>query len=176
MIKFICSNRANTSGYTLIELLLYISIIGALLTSVTMFLGATVDSRVKNQSISEVEQQGMLAMELITQTIRNADSITTPATGASGSTLTLVVPTGALSPTTFNLSSNTLQITEGVAAALPITNSKVQVTSLTFRNLSRASTPGVVQVAMTMSRVNTLNRNEYDYQKTFTTSAALRWP
>lgn len=165
-----------SSGYTLIELLLYIAIISALLTSVTMFLGASVESRVKNQSISEVEQQGTLAMELITQTIRNADGITTPTTGASGSTLTLIVPTGALSPTTFNLSSGTLQITEGVNSAVPLTNSKVQVTSLTFRNLSRPSTPGVVQVAMTISRVNALNRNEYDYQKTFTTSAALRWP
>lgn len=161
-------------GYTLIELLMYISIVSVLLVSVALFYGQSLDARVKGQSIIEVEQQGQLAMQHITTAIRNATSITLPAAAGTGSQLTLVVPTGALSPTVFNLSGTTLQITEGAASAVPLTNSKVQVTSLTFRNLTRSGTPGVVQVSITISRVNTANRNEYDYQKTFVTSAALR--
>lgn len=324
----------DSAGYTLIELLLYVGIVGALLTGVTMFFGSTLDARVKNQSISEVDQQGAQIMELITQTVRNADSITTPAAGASGSTLTLVVPTPAASPTIFNMSgttsvlgynsdgtstdsnnsdsinatkftastsgtvstlyarvgatigsspnnkaqmaiysgatpttllasssettltanswnafslspvtinsgttywlayntngttgaqnnlrvhtgtagqslftdqtygtwpsswsgtaqalefsvyadvvsggaTNALQIKEGSNTEVVLSNSKVAVSNLTFTNLTRSSTPGVVRISFTLSRVNANNRNEYDYQKTFVTSAALRWP
>jgi prepilin-type N-terminal cleavage/methylation domain-containing protein len=170
------AHTIKQKGYTLIELLLYVVIVGVLLTTVTAFYGLALDARVKNQSISEVDQQGALAMELMTQTIRNASGITTPAAGASGNSLTITVPTGAFSPTIFNLTGTTLQIKEGAATAIPLTNSKVEVTSLIFRNLSRPSTPGLVQISMTLARVNPTDRNVYEYEKTFTTSAALRWP
>lgn len=166
--------KTNTSGFTLIELLLYVTIVGSLLIAVSMFFATMLDARIKSQSIVEVEQQGALALDYIASTIRGADSITTPAAAGTGASLTLVVPTGALSPTIFDLSGTTLQVKEGAAAAIALTNSKVQVTNLTFKNLTRSGTPGVVQVSITLSRVNTTNRNQYDYQKTFTTTAALR--
>ena len=161
-------------GYTLIELLLYVGIVGSLLTAVTLYFATSTESRVKNQSIVEVNQQGTLAMEYITQTVRNADSITSPTAGNSASSLTLVVPTGAESPTIFDLASGALRSKKGAAAAVALTNGKVQITSLSFTNLTRASTPGVVQVSFTISRVNNTNKNEYDYQKTFTGTAAVR--
>lgn len=162
-------------GYTLIELLLYVALVGAVLTSVTFFFGVTLDARTKNQSILEVNEQGTAVMDIVTQTIRNSNSITVPTIGTSGASLTLVVPTGALSPTVFSLSSGAVQIKEGAGALAPLTSSKVQVSSLTFENVSRASTPGSVQVSFVVSRVNPNNRNEYDYQKTFTGTAELAW-
>lgn len=167
---------ARQRGFTLIELLLYVGIVGSLLTAVVLFFGTTVDSRVKNQSISEVNQQGVLAMEYITGTLRNATSVTTPASGGSGASLTLVVANGTLSPTIFDLNGTTLQVKEGAAVAVALTSSKVQVSGLTFKNLTRSGTPGVVQVRFTLSRTNPSNRNEYDFQKEFVASAALRWP
>jgi prepilin-type N-terminal cleavage/methylation domain-containing protein len=326
------SSVGRQRGYTLVELLLYLAILGVLMGSVTVFLGSALAVRVKNQSIAEVEQQGALLMDTITQAIRNADSITSPATGASGDTLTLAMASAGVNPTIFSGSStvlgnnqdgvqddadnsnfisatkyvaasngttsmlygrvgsvvasapnnkaqmalysgasnpstllatstemtitanswvafpipstaitsgttywisyntngtaatqNNLRIRTGTAnqskwiaqtygawpanwvgtnqnmelsvymtvftgsgafaqvkeasnAEVALTNSKVQLSGLTFTNLSRASTPGVVQVSFTLSRVNNSNRNEFDYQKTFTSSAALRWP
>jgi prepilin-type N-terminal cleavage/methylation domain-containing protein len=67
-----------------------------------------------------------------------------------------------------------LQIKEGAGAVVPLTNDNVAVSGLTFKNLSRSGTPGVVQVSFTISRVNTNGRNEFEYQKTFTTTVALR--
>ena len=164
----------SQSGFTLIELLLYVSIVGSLLMAIGFFLALSTDSRIKNQSANEVNQQGTAAMELITQTIRNADSITSPAAAATAASLNVSVPTASLSPTVFSLSGTALQIKEGTAAAVPITNSDVQISSLTFKNLSRASTPGTVQVSFIVSRTNPGNRNEYDYQRTFTTTASIR--
>lgn len=327
----------HQTGFTLIELLLYVSLVGGLLMSVTMFFATTVDSRVKNQSASEVNRQGELAMDYITQTVRNADSIVTPATFACSTTLSVNVPTGGLSPTIFDTNtsggttvlgynvdgtttdtqnsnfihatrftasasgiitsvsarigatvaaspnnrghiavysgttaptallatsgeasltanawntfcippltvasgttywlaynsnglttndnnlryhtgttgqsrfvaqtygtwpaswtgtttnveysmyatintgtgSGALRVKEGAAAAVPLTNSKVQVSGLTVQNLSRSGTPGVVRINFVISRINSTGRNEYDYQKAYTATAALRWP
>lgn len=164
-------------GFTLIELLLYVTIVGSLLTAVSLFFATAADSRVKNQSIMEVDQQGVAAMDYITQTIRNADAITAPATGATASSLTLTVPTGSLSPTIFSLDSNAaLQVKEGTATEIPLTNNKIAISNLTFKNNTRSSTPGIIQVSFTASRLNPAGRAEYTYQKTFMSSAALRQP
>lgn len=321
------------TGFTLIELLLYISIVGSLLIAVSLFFATTADARIKSQSIAEVNQQGTLAMDYILQTIRNADAINTPATGASASSLSLAVPTASLSPTIFDASASStmgynqdggstdsnnsdsinatkftagssgtvttlyafvgptisaspnnlaqmaiysgtsspttllassasialtgnswnafpissvnitsgqtywlayntngstsgannlryhsgtagqsmftdqtfgtwpnswsgtgqavefsmyapiqsgaasaLQVKEGTGAIVPLTNNKVQISGLTFKNLTRSGTPGIVQVSFTLSRASSSGRSEYTYQKTFTSSAALRQP
>jgi hypothetical protein len=69
-----------------------------------------------------------------------------------------------------------VQIQDGPGTPVLLTNDKVRITSMTFKNLSRPSTPGNIQVSFTLSRINNSNRNEYDYQKTFTSSATLRRP
>ncbi len=163
-------------GYTLIDLLMYIAIVGSLLIAVTMFAALSTESRVKNQSVSEVNSQGSAAMDYMTQAVRNADTISAPVAGATASSLTVTVPTSSLSPTIFDLSGGALRVKEGTAAAIALTNSKVQISALNFKNLTRPSTPGIVQISFVVSRTNPNGKNEYDYQKTFTSSIALRWP
>jgi hypothetical protein len=68
-----------------------------------------------------------------------------------------------------------LQIKEGTGSVIPLTNDKVTLSGLSFKNLSRSGTPGVVQVSFTVSRVNGSGKNEYDFQKTFTGTAAVPW-
>lgn len=162
-----------STGYTLVELLLYVAMLGILLSAVTYFFGTAADARIKNQTINEVNEQGAFLLQSMTQTIRGATSITTPAIGASGSSLTIVVPTSSLSPTTYSLSNGVMQIKEGTAAAVSLTNSRVQISSFTVTNLSRSGTKGIVQLRFTVSHSNPSARAEYDYSRTFTTSVGL---
>lgn len=104
--------RSNSQhGYTLVELLLYIALSGMLLTSLVYFFGTISEARIKNQTINEVNEQGAALMDQITQTVRNATGITAPAAGAGGSSLTLTVPTGSLSPTIFDSTGTVLGYT-----------------------------------------------------------------
>lgn len=319
------NQNKRQDGYTLLELLLYVAIVGSLLMSITYFFGIIADARIKNQSVSEVNDQGVALMDYLTQTIRNASSITSPTAGSLGTSLTLAVPTGGLSPTifstagvkmgydvdgvstdsgdinvlnatkfvasatgtistlyaltgavvaspnnqgqmaiysgttspttllassgnttltsnawtAFNISSvnitsgqtywlvyntngdnnlkyhvgttgqtlwtaqtfgtwpnswtgtsdnvefsmytmissgaipSAVQVKEGAGGFVPLTNDSVRVSGLSFRNLSQSGTEGVVQVSFTLSRVNGSNRNEYDYQKIFVSSAEV---
>ncbi|HEU5121786.1 MAG TPA: prepilin-type N-terminal cleavage/methylation domain-containing protein [Candidatus Saccharimonadales bacterium] len=161
-------------GYTLIELLLYVTLIGVLLSGVAVFFSVTTESRVKNQSISEVNDQGAATMEVMTQAVRSATGISSPTVGITGSQLTLTVPTASLNPIVFSVASGVLQIKKGSATALPLTNNDVRVTAFSITNLTRSGTTGIVQINLTLQRLNTANRNEYDYQRTFTTSVGVR--
>ena len=62
----------SQTGFTLIEVLLYVGIFSILLISTSVFVATLLESRIKNQTIAEVEQQGLQVMQIITQTVRNA--------------------------------------------------------------------------------------------------------
>ncbi len=164
----------DKGGFTLVELLLYVGISSTLLLVTSLFLGMMLEARVKNQTISEVEGQGTQVMQIITQTIRNAENITSPSVGVSGVSLTLNVVDTLDDPTIFDLASGAIRIKEGAGANIPLTNSHVTVSALSFQNLSRASTPGIVRVSFTITYVNPEGRKEYDFSKTFHGSASLR--
>lgn len=165
----------KNAGFTLVELLLYVAIVGSLLIGITGFYATVIDTRVKTQTINEVNQQGTFMMDYILQTVRNASSITTPAVGATSTNLVLAVPTGSLSPTTFSLNSSVLQVAEGSNAAVALSNSEVRVSNLSLKNLSRGSTNGIVQVSFIVTRINPTGNNRYDFERTFVGSAEVAW-
>lgn len=161
------------NGFTLIELLLYVSLIGIVVLASSALWSMLESQRVKAQTIREVSEQGAAAMQVMTQIVRNATSITSPTTGNSASSLTVVVPTGSLSPTTFSLSSGVLQIAEGVSPAVALTSGRVVVSALTFSNLSRPSSAGTIRIQFTVSYSGP-STAEYSYSKTFIGTATIR--
>jgi prepilin-type N-terminal cleavage/methylation domain-containing protein len=159
-------------GFTLIEVLLYISLVGVIVLSMSAFVYAMRQSQNKTNTITEVEQQGVQVMQTITQTVRNAISITTPTTGTSGATLTLSV--NGPTTNTFDLSSGVMRITQGASPAVSLTNSRVTASALTFSNLSTTGSYGTVKIQFTLSYNNTAGRNEFNYSETFYGSATIR--
>lgn len=166
----------SSAGFTLVEFLLYIAISSSVLLLAVTFLGTTLEAGVKNQSITEVDQQGILAMEILTQTIRNASSISLPNPGGNGSTLMLTVPNAGESPTTVTTGGTALTLQKGLGSPAALTNTFVEVTNLQFENRSASGSPGTVRIRFTLSRVNGSGRNEYTYTKDFIGSASLRQP
>jgi type II secretory pathway pseudopilin PulG len=162
------------SGFTLIELLLYVSLTSIILLASSLFLSTLLQSRIKNQTIAEVEQQGIQVMQMITQAVRNAEAITSPGVGSSSHSLTLDVTTNANDPTIFDLSSDVLRIREGSNSAVDLSNTRVIASSLNFYNLSHTDTPGTIRIFFTLTHINPEDRHEYDFNKTFIGSATLR--
>lgn len=169
-------NLQAHSGFTLIELLLYVAVSSAILLTTSLFLQILLESRVKNQTIAEVEQQGLQVMQLITQAARNAEAITAPIPSANANSLTLDVINAASDPAIFDIASGVIRIKEGAATVIPLTNSRVTASALAFQNLSRANTPGVIRIQFTLTHINPEGRNEYNFSKIFIGSATLRQP
>lgn len=164
---------ADKSGFSLIELLLYLSLAGLLFFTLFSFLLIAFTGRIKSQAISEVEQQGSQIAQRITQAIRNADSVNYPAPGASSSTLSLAFADAAKNPTIFDLSNNAIGIRYGTSSRIVLNGSRALLSNLLFANLSRPATPGIIRTTFTIN-TSTSTKQEFNYVKNFSASASLR--
>lgn len=173
-IKIKKYNSIDKQGFTLVEVLLYISIVSVLILIMSALVFLLLQGKTKFKTISEVNDQGVQTMQTIAQTIREAESISLPTQGSTGSSLTLVINDGAKNPTVIDSGGTNLQIKEGVGATTPLTNSRVEVSNLSFTNISRGSSPGMVKIQFTISSVNQSGRNEYDFSQNFYVTTSLR--
>ena len=156
-------------------MILYVAISSVVLLSLSLFLTSLLGSRVKSQSISDVNDQGLQVMQMITHTIRNARSIDFPVIGATSTSLSVTVTDPLLSPTVFDIASGTIRIKEGSNAPISLTNSHVAVSSFIFQNISSLSSlDRIVRVSFTVDHINNNNRNENSFTKSFSGSATLR--
>lgn len=156
-------------------MILYIGLLSVIVFATSQVLITLLESREKARVIAEVESEGAYVMELMTQTVRNAEAVTLPAAGGSASSLTLDVVTAGDDPTVFAVSSGALTITEGVSSAVNVTSSQVTVDTFTVETLTTAGSYGSVRITLTLSYNGSATRNEYDYTETFTTTATIRW-
>lgn len=162
------------SGFTLVELLLYIALVSFIVLTLSVFFSMILSSRVKNQTIAEIEQQGTQVMQNVIQSIRNAESINSPSQGASAAALSLRSLTGSLDPTVFDLSGGAIRIKEGSGSEINLTSPRVVASGLDFYNLSRDNSPGAIRIAFTLTFLNPDGQNDYDYTKTFYGTANIR--
>lgn len=166
--------KAKNTGFTLIEMLIYISLASLVLLAIAGFFQISLSSRVKSKTIAEVEQQGIQILNLINQYAINATAINSPGVGSSGNSLSLQMPDAGSNPTVFSFGSGDLLVTEGVSPSVTLNSSNVEVNSVKFENLSQANTPGLIRVEISLSHVNNSNQPEFYWDKTFYSSISLR--
>jgi type II secretory pathway pseudopilin PulG len=166
-------SQKKQQGYTLVELILYISILAILLFAIFLFISLVFELKAKEESIIEVERQGEYNTRLISQTIRNATGINSPTIGTVGYSLSLSFTDSLKNPTIFSVTNGVLYITEGAGNPIALTNNQVTV-STTFANFSRIDTPGNIRIILQLDHQNPENKNEFEYIKTFYGSASLR--
>jgi len=153
---------------------LYVGIGSVILLVLTLFFQTNLATRAKVKTMAEVNQQGAQIMQIINQTIVNAEAINSPSAGVSASSLSLDVVGASDDPTVFNQTTTNIYITEGVGSPLALNSSLVEVSNLSFTNMSKTDTPGNVKVQFTLTFVNNSGRFEYDFSKTFYSSVSLR--
>lgn len=163
--------RQSRPGTTLIELLIYIAIAGILLGSIMMMETTIMQARQRMQAQVTVEEQGVAAMTTIAELVRNSSAVVAPATGVTGSSLSLTMPAPAVSPSVIDVSAGILRLAEGANAPLGLTGGKVTVTNLTIKNLTPPTAPSVIQISFAL-RADWGNNQVYS--KTFSTSAVCR--
>lgn len=165
--------KNKQSGFTLVEIILYIGLSAMLLASLGTLVNVSYQARARQQVMAEVEEQGTAAVQIVSQIIRGASSITLPAAGASASLAEVAVADVSKTPTILSLSGTTLQMAES-ATVNSLTNTQIEVSALSFKNLSAPTTPGTVKFQFTLSYKNPDSSPRFTYSKTFYGSASLR--
>jgi type II secretory pathway pseudopilin PulG len=164
-------------GFTLIETLIYIAIIGTAISSFVVFSISIGNSRNKSYVIQEVHGNARVALDLISQRIRNASSVNISAStfDIDPGVLSLAMVDSTKNQTLINLTGNdgTLQITEGVSSALPIVSDEVKITNLIFTNLTASSAREHIRIQMTVEYAKS-DDVYYTYAKSFQTAESLR--
>lgn len=142
-------NLKPRQGATIIELLLYMSILSFFLIALVLFALNIIQGGSKSSNESHTYADARYLSERIKYEIRNASDIQTAnsnfgvnlATNA-GSKLTLTAASPN-NPTVIDVSSGRARIALGTASAVELNSNKVNVTDLTFTNYSGSNTKNV---------------------------------
>lgn len=159
-------NIKTTNGFTLIETIIYMGIIGAVLSSFMGF-GTTLSGlRNRAMAMEEVQASTYFTMDLIARKIRQAKSVDAPAKGSASNVLRLVMPD--INSTIVTFATNTdgiLEMTEGAGDGIAIASRLIEFTDLSFTNLGEGSGKDSVKIEMSSMFKNDDNMIEFDYSE-----------
>lgn len=162
----------NKQGTTLVEILLYISLVSILLFAVSVFLSVLLQARIKNQVIADVESQGAEAMDTMTQEFRNIIALGSPLHNTTSSVLWVVPSASTTEQIRFFQATDTIYMSENDDPPYALTNSHVSSTNLLFANSNQSGRTYLMKISFTLTYRNPSNRNEYNYSKTFETTSS----
>ena len=167
-------SRVKQKGFTLIETLIYIGIIGAVVASFVVFSMSITNSRNKTYVVQEVQANGRTALSIMTQKIRAASSVTTGSCtfDSDPGELYLVID-GTTNIINLDADDGVLQLTAGAADPVAITTDEVQVTNLVFTDLTDGDRDNI-RIEMTAAYNNLGTDVEYTYSENFQTAVSLR--
>ena len=158
-------------GLTLIETLIYISIIGIMIQGFITFTLSITGINSKTYVIQEVQANTRIALDSISQKIRTSDDIITPSEGNSTSTLILDMP-DANPNLSFIIIDGILNIAVGTTTT-PITSNRVNISNLIFTNLTMVGGKDNIKIEIT-ANYRMGESKELQYSQTLQTSASLR--
>jgi prepilin-type N-terminal cleavage/methylation domain-containing protein len=166
-------------GFTLIEIMVYVAIIGLVVITFVNFSLSVADAGSKAYVEQEVQANARLALDIFRQRVMAANGINigTSIFGSDPGTLSLSMANGTINPTIFSLSSDngSLQIAEGVGSPIALTSNRVKVTNLVFTNLTSPNNKREnIKIDLTLEYENTDSDIQYSYAQSFSTAVSLR--
>jgi|CXWL01.1.fsa_nt_gi type II secretory pathway pseudopilin PulG len=163
--------HARKPGTTLVELLIFIALLGIVIGAILPLLFMAAEDRLLQQTISVVEQNGAQVLQNASQRIRNAERILSPAMGQTGSLLVMQTASGGTNPTIIGFLSGAVLIIEGTLQQT-ISSSQVAVTDFLVRNTSTSATRQSAEISFSIIRTTRLSQPHY-YLRSFTMAVSL---
>jgi hypothetical protein len=162
--------KIKNYGFTLFEVILYVSILSTMVFGIGSFVNLVSQVRARSQTMAEVDAQASEIIQNMTQIIRNSNSISSPLIGENQISLNLIDKDN--NSAIFSLDGDKVMVDYGTGTTF-LNNDRVFVEDLLFKNLSRQGTPTIIQINFTISYKNNSENKNYDYSKTYVASASL---
>jgi type II secretory pathway pseudopilin PulG len=160
-------------GFTLIELIFYIGLFSVFFVSLFLVLNIFYENKNKNSVTIEVEQQGLFISQIISQEIRNSQSIISPIIGNNSSSLSLQSFNVLRSPIIFYLDAGTVMLSEDGDIIDNLNSDRVIISDLNFINNSIIDDIQSINFSFTVSYKNNSGKKQYEYNKDFFGSVSL---
>lgn len=164
-------------GFTLVEILVYVAILGVVVASFVSFAISIASSRGKVYVQQEVQANARVALNLITQKIISANGVNFSSSNFDSDlgVLSLSMADNSKNPTIISLTGDDgqIQIQEGTDPALPVTSNEVRVTNLVFTNLTSTSDKPNIKIDLTVESLSSSDVS-YGYNYNLETAVSLR--
>ena len=141
------SKQEGQKGFTLIEVLIYITVSASMLMVVVGFVGWIMRVRNKVTIESKVEQNARYVMARMVNEIRHADDLTV----VDQNTLSLQVSDPEKNPTVFDLSDGVLYMSQGTGDLISITGNDVKVGEVLFEDRTTPNSADIVKITLTVA-------------------------
>lgn len=143
----------NRPGLSLVELLLFLGFFALTSGVVLSLLFSSHEQRVRQESVSLVDQTGVQLLQILTRRIRRAERILAPQQGQSGAVLALQMASDSENPTIILIQSGSLTVAEADAVR-PLTDSGA-LTTVAFAAFNTSSGPGrsSVFISFTLTKI-----------------------
>lgn len=165
-------------GFTLVEMILYIFIVGVILSVLALFLLQLLNARTKTYAISEVLSSAHLIEERLSEAIRHASSIEIADSQfqSDPGVLSLNMVDAGRTPVTFSLTQDNgqFQVSEGGNNPVVLSPDNIEITNLVFTNLTTQDDTGMIRVEFTVKISSDSATKAFTYEQSFQT--ALRIP
>src|SRR3989344_4201404 len=135
--------KKTVYGFTLIEMILYISLLTVLMTVLTSLFISILDNQLKTSETSEVEQDGRFIIARFIYDISQAQNITLPAT-VGGTSSSLQFTQSGINYT-YSPSNGNLQLSDGTYTDM-LNSYNTSISNLTFQRLGNASGKNTISV------------------------------
>lgn len=155
-------------GFTLIEMLVSVAILGTVGLISTQIFFTTLRGAGKADIIREVKQNGDYALTAMERMIRNSVGVSSLCNGTAQSSLT--IKNLDSKATTFSLAGGQIASNSGIF----LTNNKVSVSGLSFTCMSTLGKPDVVNISFTVVQANAGAGAEEVSGMDFQTTVSLR--
>jgi Tfp pilus assembly protein PilV len=171
------NNMKHQSGLTLIEIIIYVAILG-LITTAFMNMSLNIIS-LKTKSVSQQEMDSSLQFisQKINYEIRNAKSISF----TTASSITLNLTDSSRNPTVFDLNNGNLRMGFGSSGSCPTTNpcilnsNLVNISNFTVTNLSSGNSQTQnIRYSLSGNYINPSGRSEFNATGSISDSIEVR--
>jgi prepilin-type N-terminal cleavage/methylation domain-containing protein len=170
--------KNQQNGFTLVEFLIYIAIIAVILTSFIRFSISISDARSTAYVVQEVQVNGRMAVDIISQRIRASSGLNSAAStfGTDPGVLSLFMDDVSKNPTSIQLNEDDgiLEIIEGASAPISITSDEVQITNLVFTELASGNGRENIRFQITVGYNNTSGDIVFTHSQDYRSAVSIR--
>lgn len=164
-------------GFSLIETIIYVLIIGLVMGTFGMFITNLLQARAKTIAASDVITAARTIQDRLTSAARHAEGINVASStfGSDPGVLSFDMVEASVDPTIFSLTGDNgqVQVREASGAAQLLTSDDVAITDFVFTNLTGAEDIGIIQAQFTVEAVNPSGSPYFDYVETFQTTLRI---
>jgi len=158
----------TTRGTTLVELLLYLGLLGFVLTSTTAISAGIIQSNQKLHTVDQVQYNTQFVSKKIRQAVRDSIGVNTGAStfDTHPGVLSLEDPDIGENPVLFEISGGRLQVSRGIGSPIFLTTEDVTVTNFVIQDVTPNGKRGSLFIELTIEQNNPSNSHEFDYAQT----------